>query len=144
VGLGPGDGVLDEAGDLLEVGQAGLEVADDDLELGEAVPQGGQLAPGVLGDAPEARDQVADRLALALAAQGQPVARADGAGVQVVAALQLHDGLVEVLVGLPGVVQLGLDVEHAVVLAGAAGALSRNARFTWIGRIEQADRRLAG
>ena len=110
VRLGLGDGVGDEAGDFLEVVLAGLQVADDDFELGQAVEQGRQPALLLGRQVAEALDQVLDQLALAVAAQGQAVARPDGAGVQVVAPLEVDDGLVQVLIRLAGFVLFRLHV----------------------------------
>ena len=112
VRLGARTRIADEAGDLREVALARVEVADDDLELGEAVPQRGEFAPGVFGEAAEAGDEFLDRLALGVVAQGEAVARADGAGGEAVPTLEAGDGLVEVEVGLAGFLLFGLDVQH--------------------------------
>ncbi len=110
VGLGLGDGVGDEAGDFLKIVLSGLDVADDDFELGEAVEQGGQ-PPLLLGrDVAEALDEVLDDFALAVAAEGEAVARLDGAGVQVVPPLESGHGLVQLGVRLAGVVLFRLHV----------------------------------
>ncbi len=44
MGLGLARGVGDEAGDFLEIALAGVQVADDDFQLGEAVEQGRQAS----------------------------------------------------------------------------------------------------
>ncbi len=122
--LGLGDRVRDQAGDLLEVVLAGLQVADDDFELRQAVEQRGQAAPLLGGQVAEALHQVEDQFAFAVAAQRQAVARPDGAGVQVVAALEVRDGLVQVLAHLAEFVLLRLNIEHGN-LPGALAFLSR-------------------
>ena len=71
----------------------------------------------VFGQPAEAGDQVLDGFALAFAAQRHAVARADGARVQVVAALQIDDRLVQLLIGLALFVQFRLNVEHVCFLA---------------------------
>ena len=110
MGLRLGNGVGDEAGDLLEIVLSGLDVADDDFELGEAVEQGRQLALVFGRQIAEALDEVLDDLALGVAAKGEAVARPDGAGVQVVAPLESGHGLVQLRVRLAGVVLFRLHV----------------------------------
>ena len=85
VRLGLRDGVGDETGDFLKVVLPRLDVADDDFELGEAVEQGRQPPPLLRRQVAEALHEVLDDFALAVAAEGEAVARPDGAGVQVVA-----------------------------------------------------------
>ncbi len=68
VSLGPRDRVDHQSSNFLEVVLTGFEVADDDLELSEAVQQSGQTALLVGRQAAEAFDQVLHDLALAIAA----------------------------------------------------------------------------
>ena len=110
IGLGLGNGVGDETGDLQEIVLAGFDVADDDFELGEAVEQGGQSALLIGRQVAEALDEVLDDLALAVAAEGEAVARPHGAGVEVVSPLQPGHGLVQFRVRLAGVVLFRLHV----------------------------------
>ena len=98
MGLGLGDGVGDEAGDLQEVVLTGFEVADDDFELSEAVEQGGQSALLIGRQIAEALDEILDDLALAVVAEGEAVARPHSTGMEIVSVLQSSHGLVQVRV----------------------------------------------
>ena len=105
-----------QAGDFLKVLLTGVEIADDDLQLREAVPQRA-AAGAIFGQPAEAGDQILDGFAFAFAAQRHAVARPDGAGVQVVASLEIDDRLVEFLIRLAQFVKFRLDVEHFCFLA---------------------------
>ena len=110
MGLGLRDGVGDETGDLLKVVLAGLDVADDDFKLGEAVEQGRQPPLLVGRQVAEALDKVLHDFAFAVAAKGKAVARPHGAGMEVVPVLEAGHRLVEIEVRLAHVVLLGLHV----------------------------------
>ena len=86
----------DQGGDLVEVVLGSVELADQHFELAKTVEQGGQLPLLVAGHVAVALDKVLDLLALAVAADGQAVARLDLDVVQAVAVLQRNDPLVEV------------------------------------------------
>ena len=110
--LGLRDGVGDDAGHLLEVVLAGLQVANDDFQLRKAVEQGRQAALLLGRQIAEPLDEVEDLLALAVAPQRQSVAGSDGARVQIVPAFKIHHGFVQVQASLAIFVLLRLNIEH--------------------------------
>ncbi len=69
MGLGLRQRIGDQAGHFLKIVLAGLQIADDDFELGQAVEQGRQAALLLDGQIAEALDEILYRVALAVAAQ---------------------------------------------------------------------------
>ena len=100
VSLGLRDRIADEFGDLLEVELALFEVTDDNFELSEAIEQRGE--PSLLfGRQPsKAFDEILHDFAFVFASKREPIARLDGAGMEVMLPFQFVDGLIEVLEGL--------------------------------------------
>ena len=117
--LGLGDGIGDETGHFLKIALTRFEIADHDLQLGQAVEQGRQ--PPLLFDrqVAEALDEILHKFSFAVAAQGQPIARPHRTGVQIVTALQLHHRLVQIGTGLTVIVLFRLQIQHKRVTASA-------------------------
>src|SRR5204862_2767846 len=117
-----------QAGALVEVVLGGIELADKDLELTQAVQQRRQPPLLFAGHVAVALDQFVDLLALALTPNGEAVARKDEDLVQAVAALQGQDTLVVVGQGLPLLLLFELQVQHAIspewILASRCGGSS--------------------
>jgi hypothetical protein len=108
--LGLRDGIGHGPSDFLKVVLAGLQIADDDLELGQAVEQGRQAALLFARQVAEALDQVLHHLALGITAERKAVARPHRAGVQVMATFEICDSVIEILKRLALLVLFRLKV----------------------------------
>ena len=100
VSLGLAVRVADQTGNFLKVVLTGLQIADYDFQLREAVKQCRQAALLITRQLAEALDQILHGLAFAVAPQSQAIARPHRARVQVVPPLEVAHGLVKLLVGL--------------------------------------------
>ena len=131
--LGPRQGIDDDTGYFLEIALARLQIADDDLQLREAIEQRRQPALLLGGQAAEAFDQVLHNIAFAIAPQRQPVARPHGARMQIMATLQFADRLIKIEIGLSQIVLFRLHVQHGLLSS------SRDSPTNELWRMERRD-----
>jgi hypothetical protein len=116
VSLGLGDGIIDEAGDLLEVGLPLFEIADHQLKLGETVEQSGQPLPGIVGEFAIAGNHILNGLAVMIIPQSQAIVGPHRTGMQIMSALERRHRFVEFVMRLTDLMPFGLQIEHVVAL----------------------------
>jgi hypothetical protein len=99
-----------DSGHFIEVLLSGVELADQQFQLSEAIKQGRQVALLIAGDVAETLDQFLDLFAFSIPADSQTVPRLDLHLVQSVAFLEGLHSLVQVAELLPVMVLFMLQV----------------------------------